>query len=165
VRSGTRRRDRGWRVFNLSHRKLLHTSLRHIGDGAKRANRDPGEIDVVAYVFTCVAADRRAAIDTSRRTIAYFGRLPQYRNLFAQEGFSEEAAALNDAWAQNAEARATGAVTDEMVVTLSATGRPDDIAQRLDALLRAGLKQAVLFPFSADGDAKTAILRTIEFLS
>ena len=34
-----------------------------------------------------------------------------------------------------------------------------------DALLQAGLKQAVLFPVSADGDAKTAILRTIEFLS
>ena len=45
------------------------------------------------------------------------------------------------------------------------TGTPDDVALRLDALLRAGLKQAVLFPLSTDGDAKAAILRTIEFLS
>ena len=56
------------------------------------------------------------------------------------------------------------AVTDEMVLTLSATGTPDDVALRLDALLQAGLKQAVLFPLSTDGDAKSAILRTIEFL-
>jgi len=55
------------------------------------------------------------------------------------------------------------AVTDEMVLALSATGTPDDIALRLDALLRAGLKQAVLFPLSTDDDAKSAILRTIEF--
>ena len=45
------------------------------------------------------------------------------------------------------------------------TGTPDDVAQRLDALLQAGLKQAVLFPVSADGDAKAAIVRTIELLS
>ena len=41
----------------------LRTSLRHIGDGARRANRDPGELDVIAYVFTCVAAERRVAIE------------------------------------------------------------------------------------------------------
>lgn len=143
----------------------LRTSLRHIGDGAKRANRDPGELDVVAYVFTCVAAERRAAIESSRRTIAYFGRLPHYHSLFARDGFPREAERLKDAWAQNNEAQAMRAVTDEMVLTLSATGTPDDVAQRLDALLQAGLKQAVLFPVSADSVAKTAILRTIEFLS
>lgn len=143
----------------------LRTSLRHIGDGARRANRDPGELDVVAYVFTCVAAERREAIESSRCTIAYFGRLPHYRSLFARDGFSREAERLKDAWARNDEAQATRAVTDEMVLTLSATGTPDDVALRLHALFRAGLKQAALFPFSTDGDAKAAILRTIEFLS
>jgi len=143
----------------------LRTSLRHIGDGARRANRDPGELDVIAYVFTCVAAERRVAIESSRRTIAYFGRLPHYHSLFVRDGFSREAERLKDAWAQNDEAQAMRAVTDEMVLTLSATGTPDDVALRLDALLRAGLKQAVLFPLSTDGDAKAAILRTIELLS
>ena len=142
----------------------LRTSLQHIGDGAKRVNRDPGEVDIVAYVFTCVAAERRVAIESCRRTIAYFGRLPHYSSLFARAGFPRETERLKDAWAQNDEARAMRAVTDEMVLALSATGTPDDIALRLDALLQAGLKQAVLFPLSTDGDAKSAILRTIEFL-
>ena len=83
----------------------------------------------------------------------------------ARDGFPRETERLKDAWAQNDEARAMRAVTDEMVLALSATGTPDDIALRLDALLQAGLKQAVLFPISADGDAKSAILRTVEFLS
>jgi alkanesulfonate monooxygenase SsuD/methylene tetrahydromethanopterin reductase-like flavin-dependent oxidoreductase (luciferase family) len=143
----------------------LRTSLQHIGDGARRANRDPGEIDIVAYVFTCVAAERRAAIESCRRTIAYFGRLPHYNSLFARDGFPREAERLKDAWAQNDEAQAVRAVTDEMVLALSATGTPDDVALRLEALLRAGLKQAILFPVPADGDPKTAILRTIQFLS
>ena len=143
----------------------LRTSLQHIGDGARRANRDPGEVDIVAYVFTCVAAERRAAIESCRRTIAYFGRLPHYNSLFARDGFSGEAERLTGAWAQNDEAQAMRAVTDEMVLALSATGTPDDIALRLDALLQAGLKQAVLFPVPADGDAKTAIVRTIECLA
>jgi 5,10-methylenetetrahydromethanopterin reductase len=74
----------------------LKTSLTHIAEGAARANRNPGKLDVVAYVFTSVATDRQAAIASSRRTIAYLGRLPHYRSLFAQEGFSREAAAIRD---------------------------------------------------------------------
>ena len=38
------------------------------------------------------------------------------------------------------------AVSDEMVLTLSAAGTADDVAARISALLKAGLKQAVLFP-------------------
>jgi probable F420-dependent oxidoreductase len=143
----------------------VRTSLSHVGDGAARANRDPEQLDVVAYVFTCVAADRQAAVASSRRIIAYFGRLPHYRSLFAQEGFSEEAAVLKDAWDHDDEACATHAVSDEMVFTLSATGTPDDVTARISTLLEAGLKQAVLFPFAAGGDAKTAILRTIAALT
>jgi alkanesulfonate monooxygenase SsuD/methylene tetrahydromethanopterin reductase-like flavin-dependent oxidoreductase (luciferase family) len=145
--------------------RSLGASLRDVKQGAARVNRDPGELDVVAYVFTCIASDRRTAIASSRRTIAYFGRLPHYRSLFAEEGFSREAEALKDAWTQNDEVRAARAVTDEMVFTLSATGTADDVAARINRLLEAHLKQAVLFPFAADGDARGAILRTIEALS
>ena len=145
--------------------EALRTSLSHISNGAKRANRDLGEVDIVAYVFTCVTSERQVAIETSRRTIAYFGRLPHYRNLYSQEGFSREAAALTDAWKQNDDAGALRAVSDEMVLTLSAAGTADDVAARISALLKAGLKQAVLFPLAADGDAGGAILRTIEALS
>ena len=45
------------------------------------------------------------------------------------------------------------AVSDEMVLTLSAGGTADDVTARISALLEAGLKQAVLFPLAADGDA------------
>jgi hypothetical protein len=51
------------------------------------------------------------------------------------------------------------AVSDEMVLTLSATGTADDVAAQINALLEAGLKQAVLFPLAADGDARGAILQ------
>ena len=145
--------------------EALRTSLSHISNGAKRANRDLDEVDIVAYVFTCVTSERQVAIETSRRTIAYFGRLPHYRNLYAQEGFSREAAALTDAWKQNDDAGAMRAVSDEMVLTLSASGTADDVAARISALLKAGLKQAMLFPLAVNGDASGAILRTIEALS
>ena len=64
-----------------------------------------------------------------------------------------------------ADRRAKRAVSDEMVLTLSATGTADDVAARISALLKAGLKQAVLFPLAVDGDASGAIVRTIEALS
>jgi len=57
------------------------------------------------------------------------------------------------------------AVSGETVVTLSAIGTADDVAARISALRKAGLKQAVLFPLTVDGDASGAIPRTIEGLS
>jgi alkanesulfonate monooxygenase SsuD/methylene tetrahydromethanopterin reductase-like flavin-dependent oxidoreductase (luciferase family) len=56
-------------------------------------------------------------------------------------------------------------VSDEMVLTLSAAGTADDVAARISVLLKAGLKQAVLFPLAEDSDASGAIHRTIEALS
>ena len=123
------------------------------------------KIDVIAYVFACVAANRDAAVESSRRTIAYFSRLPHYSSLFTQEGFAREVSALKEAWQSNDAQRAMRAVSDEMVLTLSAAGTADDVAARISALLKAGLKQAVLFPLAVDGDASGAILRTIEALS
>lgn len=120
---------------------------------------------MVSYIFTCIALDKHAAIDSSRRTIAYFGRLSHYRNLFMREGFVEETEALREAWERNDPTRATQAVSDEMVSTLSASGTPDDVAGKIGALLNAGLKQAVVFPFTPEGRTKEAIIETIEALS
>ena len=85
-------------------------------------------------------------MESSRRTIAYFSRLPHYSSLFTQEGFAREVSALKEAWQSNDAQRAMRAVSDEMVLTLSAAGTADDVAARVSALLKAGLKQAVLFP-------------------
>src|SRR5262249_18403471 len=109
--------------------------------------------------------ERQVAIETSRRTIAHFRRQPHYRDLYAQEGFSREAAAHTDAWKQKDGAGGMPAVRDERVLTLSASGTADDASARVSALFKAGLKQAVLFPLAVDGDASGAILRTIEALS
>ena len=42
------------------------------------------------------------------------------------------------------------AVSDEMVLTLSVAGTADDVTARISALLKAGLKQAVLFCCNAN---------------
>ena len=146
--------------------RSIQSALNHVREGAERANRDPAQVDVVSYIFTCTSTDRHAAIESSRRTIAYFGRLSHYRRLFIEEGFIEEAETLKEAWDRNDPARATRAVSDEMVSALSASGTADDVAAKIDELLSAGLKQAVIFPFAAaKGDAKEAIIETIEALS
>jgi len=71
--------------------RSISSALNSVRTGAQRVQRDPQKIDVVAYVFASVAANRDTAIASSRRTIAYFGRLTHYRSLFMQEGFVEEA--------------------------------------------------------------------------
>jgi 5,10-methylenetetrahydromethanopterin reductase len=145
--------------------RLIQSALNHVRAGAERANRNLTEVDVVSYIFTCISTDKHAAIESSRRTIAYFGRLSHYRSLFIREGFIGEVEALKEAWDRNDSTRATRAVTDQMVAAFSASGTADDVAARIDALLNAGLDQAVIFPFPVTGSAKEAIIATIDALS
>src|SRR5262252_9028857 len=99
-----------------TERSIQH-ALHHMRAGAARAKRDPTQVDVIAYIFTCIATDTQAAVRASQRTIAYFGRLSHYRKLFMEEGFIAEAEALKEAWAQHDATRATQAVSDTMVST------------------------------------------------
>src|SRR5712691_2373227 len=107
--------------------RSIQSALNHVREGAERANRDPAQVDVVSYIFTCTSTDKHAAIESSRRTIAFFGRLSHYRSLFIQEGFINEVEALKEAWDRDDPTCATRAVSDEMVSALSACGTAADV--------------------------------------
>jgi alkanesulfonate monooxygenase SsuD/methylene tetrahydromethanopterin reductase-like flavin-dependent oxidoreductase (luciferase family) len=129
------------------------TTARAIGQlhaSARAAGRDPAGLHTVSYLFTCVSGQRDRARDASRRTLAYYGRLAHYRQLYTAAGFADAAEDLRRAWATRPGTVAE-AVPDEMVDAFTASGTADDVASALRRFAGSGLGQLALYPYPAIG--------------
>ncbi len=133
-----------------------------VAAGRAISGRGPEAVRLLAYVPTCVSTDRLQAIEASRGVVAYYGRLAHYQAIFARQGFADEAECLRAAWAERDPRAAIQAVSDEMVVSLTASGSPDDVAEAIGAFADSGLDQVVLYPYPASGGALGAFRAAID---
>jgi 5,10-methylenetetrahydromethanopterin reductase len=137
-----------------------------VGEGARRAGRDPGRIDLVARLNVCIAEDRRAARDVMRPTIV--------RSLSAQrrDFFTFATAGLTLPPALRAKVLAlpythdpaplraiAPEVPDAFVDAVTLTGPPDDVARDVVRLARGGITRLMIYPLAVDGRVETTIER------
>jgi 5,10-methylenetetrahydromethanopterin reductase len=129
---------------------VLH-ALAHIRTGARRAGRDPGEIDIVCSTFAAIGDDRRLAIDRARPLAAWFyavapdlvelAGVPMTRRQPARPVFPDISHAADHDEAM-AEARAY--VADEAVERLCLVGSAAECAARITELAGLGVNQVFL---------------------
>jgi 5,10-methylenetetrahydromethanopterin reductase len=130
----------------------------HIAAGARRANRDPGEIDVTSLLPCSVADDRGEAIDALRPGVAQTaGFYPRYRRVLAESGFQDVAKAIGEAWRRGDRDAAVAAVTDEVVLSRSVAGAAAECRERLDAYREAGLGLPIISPARGSGGLQGAM--------
>jgi 5,10-methylenetetrahydromethanopterin reductase len=115
-----------------------------ISEGARRAGRDPGDVDIAGCVWMSIAKDKEAAIiDPLKELIAYFGPLLGMKGL-ASVGLShEEFAPIHEEFKKNGIKNARKFVNEKML-KLAIAGSPDDCLERLEKLERAGVNQVLL---------------------
>ncbi len=65
---------------------LTQTALPAVRAGARKARRSVPP--VIAHVPVAFSADRQAVVAAARKRLGYYGRLPFYRNMFAEAGYS-----------------------------------------------------------------------------
>jgi 5,10-methylenetetrahydromethanopterin reductase len=108
--------------------------------GARRAGRDPAEVDIAACVWVSVAADGAAAAASLRPIIAYFA--PYFLDeQLAPVGLTREAfEPVRRAVAAGHYDRAAAAVTDDML-RLAIVGTPEDAIAAIERLAAAGVTQ------------------------
>jgi len=111
-----------------------------IHTGARRAGRDPSEVDIAACVWVSVAADGAVAAASLRPIIAYFAPYFLDEQLapagLSREDFEPVRRAVNyDA--------AAAAVTDDML-RLAIVGTPDDAVAAIERLAAAGVTQVCI---------------------
>jgi 5,10-methylenetetrahydromethanopterin reductase len=111
--------------------------------GARRAGRDPAEVDIAACVWLSVAEEGEAAAETLRPIVAYFAPYFLDEQLAPIGLTSADFEPVRTHIAAGRYDDAAAAVTDEML-ELAIVGRPEDAVEAVAALADAGVTQVNL---------------------
>lgn len=138
--------------------------LNEIGAAATAAGRSLADIDVAAEIHAGVATDPRVR-DLARARLSFYigGMGTYYHQLVKRQGFSAEADAIRDAFAQRERDRAASLVTDEMVDKLTLVGDAQKCRARLAQYRQAGVTLPLISIL--DGLSKQQIRDTLEALA
>jgi alkanesulfonate monooxygenase SsuD/methylene tetrahydromethanopterin reductase-like flavin-dependent oxidoreductase (luciferase family) len=134
------------------------SSAEHIAEGARKASRDPGEVDV-ACMIPCGVSDNpdEARLPIRGAVASYAGFFPRYRRLMAESGYAEEVEAVARAWATEGEDTAKRLVPDRLVDALSVTGTAEECRKGLEEYRRAGVGLPIIFPAGGIKGMKSAV--------
>jgi len=131
-------------------------------EAARRAGRDPEQIELTSLLPTSVAETRKAALAALRPALAfYMGFFPRYNRLIAEYGFASEAAAVSQAWQRNDRNAAEGAISDEMIDVTSIAGTAEQCRARIAAYRQSGIDLPIISPSTSGPDAKADFEATI----
>ena len=135
-------------------------SRRSVEAGAKRAGRNPADVEVAVYVRTCVTDERAPAREALARDITGYAIVGAYARFFAASGFADEVEAVNAAWWAGDRAGAVKGISERVRDGLGAVGPVEACRAQLEAFARAGATPVVL-PFAPPGpDGRASLLRT-----
>jgi probable F420-dependent oxidoreductase len=122
--------------------------------------RAGGPAEVYAYVHAAVA-DREDAIELARRDIWSYAVVDGYARSFAQAGFADEIAALQEAQAAGDRDAAIAAVSDRMVDAIDVIGDEGTVHDTMRAYVEAGVDVPVLMPMPWGKDRRASAEQAI----
>ena len=137
----------GWIPIFFSPGRFREAMLPRLRDGAAKAGRDAGSIEVCPYQAVVVTSDLRAGRDAARPQIALYvggmgtSRKNYYSDLWRSYGYVEEAARIRELYRSGDREGAARAVTDRMVDEVTIVGPAGECRERLRELGRAGVTE------------------------
>lgn len=142
----------GW----LSHsfttpRYLTEVSIPALRRGSEKAGRPADAVDVSVAAFVAVGADQSeldAAIQATRKQIAFYGSTPAYASVLQLHGWGGVAEQLNAGSRRGEWDAMAQLITDEMLSEFACVGSPAEVAAQLRARY-SGLATRLAFAFSA----------------
>ena len=119
-------------------------AVKKISEGARKAGRDPRDVDIAGCVWMSIAKDREAAVvNPLKELIAYFGPLLGAKGLAAAGLTHEEFAPIHDTFEKKGLGEAIRLVTPKML-RLAIHGSADDCTAELEKLEKAGVNQVLI---------------------
>jgi F420-dependent oxidoreductase-like protein len=150
----------------------------HVGDfralleeGAARAGRSLDGFDIAPVVNSYVSDDAERARDLMRPGIAlYVGGMGSrkqnfYNRVVQRYGFEDKALEIQDLYLAGKKDEAAAAVPDELVDTVTLSGSPDAVRERLAAYRDAGVGTLLIAPMSFTTEEYVAQLRAVAELA
>ena len=138
-------------LLNWAAPSYLETALERLHRGARRAGRDPEEIDVACYIRVAVTTDDDLVRAPLRQQILRYSGMGYYRTFFANTGFSDETEAIERYLAEGDRVNAALAVSDGMMRELAVFGGLDFCRHEINKRRGMGIKMPVIAPFPTGG--------------
>ncbi len=140
---------------------IEHRLLPQLAEGAAKAGRSPGDIDLLIPVFTVTGEtpeEKAQAIRSAKRQIGFYGTTPNYAFQFDDLGFTGTTARLREAMKAGDLDAMEATITDEMLDVYAVVAEWDDLADRLVERYRDRASRLVLYSAAADltGDSRAA---------
>ena len=138
------------------------SAAENVAVGARRAGRDPKEVDIAALLSCAVSDGKEEAINSMRGVLAsYTARFPRYRRLMAEAGFAREIEAVREAWKEGDREGAMRRVPAALVEKIALVGSPDDCRHRIEAYRSAGIRLPIISPRVTGKDAEKQVMECI----
>ncbi len=125
--------------------------------GANRAGKSIDDIDIVGCIWFSIAENREAARDALRDLVTFYG--PHLApEMISKIGLkTEDFDQIRDAYKERDTQKARDLMTDEMA-SLAIYGTPDDCIERINSLIKKGLKHVRFGPPLGPDPVKTISL-------
>jgi 5,10-methylenetetrahydromethanopterin reductase len=131
--------------------------LNHISTGAQRAGRKIEDIDVVGCIWFSMSRDRDAAREALRDLVTYYGPHLAPKLLELVGLTHNDFDAIQEAQFKRDYQKARSLMTEEMA-QLAIYGTPDDCIDRIEGLIKKGLKHVRMGPPLGPNPAETVKL-------
>ncbi len=137
----------------------------HLAIGAKRAGKDPSDVEVATLMGCSVGEEKDEARDATRAGIAmYAARFPRYRRLMGEYGYVEELEAVRRAWLEGDSERAKRLIPNELIDRTSLIGTAEECRERLAQYRQAGITLPIISPRGEAGEGKDAKALAMEVI-
>ncbi len=136
----------------------LQHALRMVAQGAKRAGRSLTDLTLISRVDACISADRRAARDAVRPMVGVFLWTSYPDREFVQRvglKVPDELEAIIARRDYNLMGPNAHLIPDEFVDKFCWAGTPDEVAEKVAAVVRLGIRNITFLPHPpAGGDIR-----------
>ncbi|HEY2994588.1 MAG TPA: LLM class flavin-dependent oxidoreductase [Methylomirabilota bacterium] len=149
-------------ILTWSTPEFARGAADHVATGARRAGRDPGQVEMTTLLGCAVSADVDEARGRLKPGVAlYAGYFPRYNRLLAESGFAEAVAAIKTAWDRGDREGAVRLVPDALIDAVALAGPPARCRERLAAYRAAGVGLPIITPRVRDGGGMKAVMEAI----
>ncbi len=152
---------------SISTPEYVEFALERIAEGAKKAGRNPSEIEIGHSIIYAVADDPEEAINTAKEDILFYMSYPELDPVIEKSPFKSEAVKIRQLYAKGEKKGALSLVTDEMLNTFAVYGNAKECRTRLRNFVKRGVTLPIIrvsvTPYR-ENQTKAAFMRTIKSL-
>jgi probable F420-dependent oxidoreductase len=137
-------------VLNMVPEDALAQVLGEVKKGADEAGRDAGKLEVVSRLHVCITPTLEVGRNVVRQTFGPYVATAGYNRFFRWIGMSEEAEAVQQAFARGDRAGVAKAMSDRLCDAIGVTGPEDHVLARVRAYAERGVDVCVINPMAAN---------------